>query len=108
MVVAVVAVRMVQVPLHEVVRVISVRDRLMAAVRAMLVGLVVTSASVLRRAAGRVGRRHFQTMLLDSPGAGVVHMAVMQVVGMPVMLDRLVPALGTVLMRMVRMCRGHG
>src|SRR5947209_3035130 len=53
-IVAVIAVRMVQVTLDEVVRVIAVRDRFVAAAGAVRVVLGVGAAVVLRRAAGRI------------------------------------------------------
>jgi hypothetical protein len=55
-VVAVVAVRVVQVAVHQVIDVVAVRHGLVAAARAVLVALVVLAAGVLRRA-GRAGRR---------------------------------------------------
>ena len=49
-VVAVVAVRMVQMPVHEIIHVVAVRHRLVPAARAVHVGSVVPVAVVCRRA----------------------------------------------------------
>jgi hypothetical protein len=74
-VVAVVAVGVVQMPLDQVIDVVAVRHRLVAAARPVLVLLVVPAAVVARRAGRRVGRADFQAVLLDGAGGHVVQVA---------------------------------
>jgi hypothetical protein len=107
MVVAMIAVRMVQVPVHQIVDMVAVRDRLVSAAGAMLMG-----ALYIRRAAGGIGRVDSDDMLVDVIAMHVVQMAVMQVVDVPFMADSDVTAAWAVLMGVVRMVLlvacGHG
>ena len=68
----VIAMRMVQVPVHQVVGVVAVGNGRVAAVRAVLVGFLVTAAVVAWRACGRVRRADCQGMFLDLAAALVV------------------------------------
>ncbi len=76
MIVAMIAVRMVQVAVHEIIDVITVRHRFMAAVGAMHVVLRVPLALVLRRAIAGIRLRHFKNVLFDLLALGVMHVAV--------------------------------
>jgi hypothetical protein len=92
-VVTVVAVRMMQVAIDQVVNVITVRDRFVAAVGAMNVTGIMLATVVRRGAIRRVSRTHRDSVLFDNaviPHA--VQMAIMQVVGVILMLDRSMPA----------------
>jgi hypothetical protein len=51
MVVAMIAVRVMQVAVHEIINMITMRDRFVAAIRAMLVIAIVLATLMLRRAA---------------------------------------------------------
>jgi hypothetical protein len=108
MVITVSAMGMMQMPFHEVIRVVAVRHGVMAAVGPMLVGRVVAAASMLRSAGSRVGGVHVQAMFLHAACCGMMQMAVVEIVGMPVMLNGFVTAVGAVLMRMFRMLMRHG
>lgn len=103
MIVAVVAVRMVQMAIHEVVYVIAVRNRLVSAIRPVNVSFVVASAGVRRRAVCRVLRCHRKRVFLHTARSVVVQTAVVEVVYVVVVLYRGVSTTGTVLMRVVRM-----
>src|SRR4051794_480601 len=96
-VVAVVAVGAVQVAVHQVVGVVAVRDRLVAAAGAVAVGRVVGAAGVGGGAGRRVGRVDGQHVLLDPGAGGVVQVAVVQVIDVAVVADGGVPAAGPVL-----------
>jgi hypothetical protein len=96
-VVAVVAVRMVQVPVDQVIDMIAVRDRFVAAAGAVLMGFVMLSAIVAGRAIAGVGAVHFQPMFFDPALAYVMQVAVVQVVDMVVVLDRGMAAILAVL-----------
>ncbi len=97
-VVAVAAVRMMQVPEHHVVHVISVGDRVVTAARAVHVVGLVRSARVIGRA--RVGVRgvHRERVLVSVVAVHVVEVPVVKVIGVPVVLDGLVPAARSVAM----------
>ena len=109
-VVAVIAVRMVQVPLDQIVNVIAVRDGFVTAPRPVLVVLGVASAVVLWRALIGVRPRDRNGMLIVMVFMGMMEMPIMQVVGMAVMQDGGVPAVGAVdvLVIRVNVMLGHG
>ena len=93
MIIAMVAVRMVQVAVDEVIDVIAVRDRLMAAAGAVYVVLRMPAARVLRRAVARILDRYVQSVFLDLAPLGVVQVAVVQVIDVIAVLDRGVAAI---------------
>lgn len=101
-VVAVIAVRMVQVPLDQIVNVIAVRDGFVTAPRPVLVVLGVASAVVLRRALIGVRHRDRNGMLIVVVFMGMMEMPIVQVVGMAVMQDGGVPAVGAVDVLVIR------
>ena len=98
-VVAVVAVRMVQVAGHQVVHMVAVRHGFVTATGAVDVLPIVTGAGVLRRASGRVLAVHFQGVLVAMVAVRVVQVAVVQVIDVPGMLDGRVAAISAVLVR---------
>lgn len=106
-VVAVIAVRMVQVTVHQVVGVIAVGDSLVAAARTVLVSFLVTAAVMARCAGGRIGRTDRQRMLLDLAADRVVQVAVVQVIDMAIVLDGRVAAVGAVLVRVTLVMSRH-
>jgi hypothetical protein len=93
-----IAVGMMQMPVHQIVHMVAVRDGLMAAAGAMLV-----TAPYFRRAAGRIAQINSDHMLVDVIVMHVVQMAVMQIVDVVFMADRGVTAVWAMLMRVVRM-----
>jgi hypothetical protein len=101
-IVAVVAVRMMQVSSDEVVDVVSVRHGFVAAAGAMLVGGIVGATSMGRRARRWVRCTNSERVLVDSVALRVVQVAVVEVVGVAVMLHGLVAAAGAVLVRVIR------
>jgi hypothetical protein len=101
-VVAVIAVRMVQMTVDEVIHMITVRHRLVPAIGAVNVARLVTGTLVRRRAGVWVGVRHFQNMLFDfTVFANVMQMTVVNIVDMVAMLDTGVFAIGTMLVIMM-------
>jgi hypothetical protein len=106
-VVAVIAVRVVKMALHEVINVVAVRDRLVAAIRAVLMLAVVDFAD----AAAGVGVVDRDRVLLDGAVAPhMVQMAIVQVIDVAAMHDGGVAATGAVLVGMVgvKVRVGHG
>lgn len=106
-VIAVIAVRMVQVPVHQVVGVVAVGNCRVAAVRAVFVALLVTATFVAWRASGRVRRVDGQGMFLDGATVPVVQMAVVQIIDMALVQDAGVPAVRAVLMSVIFVVSRH-
>jgi len=102
MIVAVAAVRVVEMALHQVVGVIAVRHGFVAAAGAVLVCAVVAAAGVLGRACAWVLLTDGQDVFFHILAIHVVEVAVVQVIDVAVMLDGGVAAAGTVLMVVVR------
>jgi hypothetical protein len=99
----------VEMAVHQVVYVVAVRDRLMAAARPVPVGLIMSAAVVARGAVGGVRRVHRQHVLVHVVAVDIVEVAVVQVVRVPLMLDGGVPAAGAVLVVVVRVrVAAHG
>src|SRR6266576_2806778 len=96
-VVAMSAVGMVQVTVDEIIRVVAVRHRLVAAAGAMFVSLVVAAAIVRRRAGGGIRLVHFEAMLFHLRAAHVVEMAVVQIIDMAIVTNARMPATGSML-----------
>jgi hypothetical protein len=86
------AVRVMQVPRHQVVGVVGVRDDLVPAVRAVSVRLVVRPAGVPGRARRWVRPSRDQRALVDVVAVHVVQVAVVEVVGVVAVLDLFVSA----------------
>ena len=95
MVVAVIAVRMVQVPGDKVVGVASMRDLLVTAVVSVRVTGIVAVAGVIRGTGVRVGLSYGKDVLVVMIAVSVMHVTVVQIVGMPLMQDSGMPAVRT-------------
>ena len=107
-VIAVVAVGMMEPAVHEVIGVITVRDGFMAAARTMNMPTLVCGG---RLATIRIGGIHRQRVLVVMPVMRVMQMAVVQEINVAVVLDGGVTAAGPVLMIVIRvgvMMLGHG
>lgn len=111
-IVAMVAMRMMQVAINQIVHMVAMRHRFMAASGSMLVVCIVTSATMLRSALVGIGRADLDDMLIDMVAMHVMEMPVVEVVDMAVMQDGRMTAIRTMNMQMigmlgVRACR-HG
>jgi len=102
-VVTVVAMWVMQMTIHEVVDVVAVRDRIMAAAGAMHVRLIVPTAIVVRRAPIGIGRRHFDHMLVHVVTMRMVQMPVVEIVHMVAVPYRRMPARRAMNVRVMRM-----
>ena len=109
MIVAVPSVRVVKMPRDEVVDVVPVRHGFVAAAGPMLVSLVVAAASVGGRAHARVGPVDRDRVLVDVIAVRMVQMAIVEVVGVAIVLHGPMAAAGAVLVGVVRVARvlGH-
>jgi hypothetical protein len=85
-VVAVVAIRMMQMTLHQVINVIPVRNRLVTAANSMLMRFVMTTTSVLGRADVGILIANLKSVLINTTCMGMMQMPVVNVIDMPVML----------------------
>jgi len=106
-VVAVVAVREVQVAGHQVIRVVAVRHGFVAAARSMLVAFLVAAAVVSGRATGGIGVADREAVFLHAFTPRMVQVALVQVIHMAIMLDARVSAVGSVLMLVSGVGAGH-
>jgi hypothetical protein len=102
-VVAVVAMRVMQVPAHQVIRVVAVGNRLVPTARAVLMPRVVVAARMVARTPIRVLRAHRDRVLVAVIVMNMMHVPVVQVVRVAVVLDCSVAAIRPVLVVMSRM-----
>ncbi len=100
MIVAMIAVRMVQVAVHQVIHVVAVGNRLVAALRTMAMILLMAATGVLGRASSGVGRGDLQDVVINMVAMNVVQMAIVQVIGVAIVLDGGVAATRTMLVGM--------
>jgi hypothetical protein len=100
-IVAMTAVRMVQVAIHEVIDVVVVRHRFMAAIRAVDVSGIVTRCR--RGAAVRISGADFDNVFIDVIGVRMMQMPFVQVIDMTVVFHGRVAAAGAVVMIVMRM-----
>lgn len=91
--------------IDEIIRVIAVRDRGMAARLPMAMILRMAVTIVLRRATRRVRRGYRDRMLLDRASRGMMQMPVMQVIDVVLVPNRGMSAVRPMEMRMVRVRR---
>jgi hypothetical protein len=97
-IVAVIAVRMMEPAVNQIIDMIAMRDGFVPAI-----GAVLVRAASLRRAAHRVFGIDRDHMLIDVIVMHVMKVAVVNVIHMTIMLDCGVPAVRAVLMGVVRM-----
>ena len=102
-IIAMAAMRMMQMAFYQVVGMVAVRHPFMAAIRTMNVPFIVTGAVMVSRASVGVRCVHFEHVLIDMIAVHVVQVPVMQVIDVPVMADRLMPAVWSVLVSVVSM-----
>lgn len=105
MVVAVIAVRVVQMATYQVIDMIAMRHRLMTAARAVHMSCGVAVTLVAWCAALGVIGVHRQTVLVDMIAVHMVQVTIMQVVDMAIVLDRRMTAARLVLVAVVGMFR---
>ncbi len=84
---------------------IAVRHQLVAAFRPMHMTLIVSAAIVRRRATRRIRWSTLDNVIVDMAAMHVVHMSIMQVVGVPIVLNCSVAAIRAVLVAMALVFR---
>ena len=97
MVITVIAVRVMEVTIDQVVNVVAVGNRRVAAVRAVLVSLFVSLAAVLGRACGGVRLTDRQSVLFHHVAIDMMQVTVVQIIDMAVVHDAGVAAVRAVL-----------
>jgi hypothetical protein len=108
-VVTVGTVRVVQMTAHQVVNVLTVRYGVVPALPAVDVALLVRAARVRRRASGGIRLPGGENVLVDVPLVEMMQVSLVEVVFVPLVLDRLVTAGGAVgvLVSLVRLVLSH-
>lgn len=104
-VITVIAVRMVQMAVDEIVDMIDVRDRFVAAARAMDVSSIMPGAAMVGRATIRILVAHLNPMLIHMIGVRMVKMTIVEIVDMVAMPNRDVAALRSVRVIVIGMMR---
>lgn len=100
-IVAMAAVRVVQMAIDEIVRVVAMRNRFMAAVCAVDMIRSMAAALVVRSAAVRICGGDFDSVLIDMVAVDMVKMAVVQIVDMPGVMDGDMAAIAAMLVAVV-------
>jgi hypothetical protein len=95
-IVAVIAVRVVQRPFHQVVRVIAVRNCLVTAAGSVAVRRIMRRAAAKGSTIRRIPVRHIDAVFLDVFAARMVQMSIVQIIGVTIVLDRGVSTVRTV------------
>jgi hypothetical protein len=107
MVVAVIAVGVMQVAGDEVIDMVAVRHGLVAATGSMPVALVMLVAVMLGRAGGRVTAAHLELVLLDPCLPRMMQMAIMQVIDVAFVANAGMATVRAVLVRVFFVVLGH-
>ncbi len=91
---------MVQMAIHQVIHVIAMRNRFVAAVRTVSVRLLMRRAGVVRRAFLRVRCRHLDLMVVHMIAVSVMQVAIVQIIRVVVVFHGGVPAVWAMLVGM--------
>ena len=83
--------RMMQMPINQVIHVVPMRYRLMPATLAMHMRRLVAHA-IMWRTTRRIRRRHFNHMLVEMVAVRTVQMSIMQIIGVIAVLHCRMPA----------------
>lgn len=98
-----IAMRVMQVPIHQIIHVVTVRHGLMAAAGAVNMARLVSGALVLRRTCVGVLLRNLDHVLIDMIAVRMMQMAIVQIVDMVAVANRRVTAFRPMLVRVVGM-----
>ena len=98
--IAMISVRVMQMPIHQIIDVVAMRHRFMSATWTMLVSRLVTRTGV-RHTGRRIRPRHLNYTFVVVPLVRLVQVTVVNIVHMISMLDRRVSATSSMLVRMV-------
>jgi hypothetical protein len=102
-IVAMAVMRVMQVAVYQVVDMISMRHRIMAAIGTVHVPFLVANTLMIGRASVRVRCVHFNHVFINMIPVHMVQVPVMKIIDVFVMTDRLMPAVWPVLVRVASM-----
>jgi hypothetical protein len=105
-IVAVIAVRMVEASVDQVIKVVPMRNRLMATAWAMPMRLIMSGSAMLWIAPIRIGGASFNHMFINAPAFNMLQTSLIEKVHVPFMLNGDMPAPRTVHVRLIG--GGHG
>jgi len=91
-IIAVSAVRMVQMAIHQVINVVAMRNGFVAAVGTVSVGLLIGCTAVDRRTFVRIRSCHLNVMVVHMITVNVMQMAIMKIIGVAAVFHCGVPA----------------
>lgn len=100
-IVAMIAMGVMQAAIDEIVDVVAMRDRLMATARTMDMAGLMARAGLARRAVIRIGRADLDHMLVDMVPMHVMEVAIVEIVHMVAMADAGMATVRAMLMGMV-------
>jgi hypothetical protein len=107
MVIAMIAMRMVQMVVHQVIHMIPMGNGLMPTSGTVHMRLLVTAAGVLRSAASGIRRVDCQRVLLHGVAMGMVQVAIVQVIDVALVQNPLVAAVRAMLVRVLLVLGCH-
>ena len=109
-IIAMVAVHVMQVTVHQIVHMIAVRNGFVTTAGSMCMTRIVATALVRRRACIRVGLGDGDGVLIRMVLVRVMQVPIVQVIGVPVVLDGLMTASRSVdvVVRIMDLAIGHG
>ena len=105
-IVAVIAVGMVEASVDQVIKVVPMRNRLMAAARAMPMCLIMSGSTMLWVAPIRICGANFNHVFISAPLFHMLQMAVVEIINVILMLNGNMAAARTMHMRLIG--GGHG
>jgi len=100
-VIAVVAMREMQMAIDQIIHMVAVRHHFMPASGAVDVAGLVTCAAMLRGAGGGIGGAYGNHMLIDVPLVREVQVAIVQIIDMAIMANGGMAAVGTMLVGVI-------
>ncbi len=86
-IIAMITVRMVEVPVDQIVNVVTMWDCLVTAVRAMPVRRIMSAATVVRRTAIGICCSYFDHVFIDATVVQMLEMAMVEIIDVPLMLN---------------------
>lgn len=104
-IVTVVAVRVMQVAVDQIIDVVAVRHRFMPATRSVHVASFVPGTTMVRCAAVGITLRYFNHMLIDMVAMRMMQMTVVKVINVVTVAKGRMPATGTMLVGVIGVVR---
>jgi hypothetical protein len=112
MIITMIAMRVMQMTLYEIIRMVAVWHGLVAATRSVFVIRIVPAATMVRGAAIGIGGTHCNDMLVNMIVMWVMQVAVVEIIGVAVVANRNVAAALSMSMGMIgvngMVVRSHG